>query len=581
MLKRKTYRWQFLDEDAPRAREIASTLGLNPAIARVLANRRVAPDAAGLDAYMRPALAGLHDPFLLRDMDAAVDRIARAIGAGEKITVYGDYDADGITSTSLLVRVFAFLGHPVDYYIPHRLDEGYGMHTDALRRIAEAGTRLVITVDNGISALEQVDAARAMGMDVVVTDHHRPGPVLPRAVAVVNPNRADCTNPNRHLAGVGVAFKLAHAMLKHHRVEPARAVAFLRSVLDLVAIGTVADVAPLVDENRTLVKHGLERVGATTNAGIAALKDLLDMGPGAVTAEKVGFQIAPRLNAAGRTQHASVCVELLTTDDPGRADAIAGQLEDCNRERRSVEAGIFEQSLALVRRHPDLDSQRVLVVSGPDWHIGVIGIVASKLLDAFGRPTIVISEMNGHGKGSARSVEGFNIHAALEACSEHLVTFGGHPGAAGLQIDTHRIGAFREAINRHAGEALPEGGAEPSLLIDTEVRAGELDMGLAVGAGVLEPFGQANPAPVFAMRGMTLAEQPRVVGNNHLKLTLSAPNAPRIAAIGFGMGGHAAELSRTARPSIDVAFEPAINDYFAGTERLEMRLRDLKIVNGQ
>ena len=581
LVNRKSYRWEYREEQGGPARAIASALGLNAAVARVLANRGLGADAAALDAFMHPSLGGLHDPFLMRDMAVATERISHAIHSGEAITIFGDYDVDGITSTALLVRLFQFLGHGVRYYIPHRLNEGYGMQAAALDSIAAAGTRLLITVDNGITALEQVAHARRAGMDVVVTDHHQPGPMLPDASAVVNPNRADCNYPNKALAGVGVAFKLAHALLKREGVPSGEAIAFLRSVLDLTAIGTVADVAALVGENRTLVKHGLESARRTSNVGLRALMDMLDFGPGAVTAEKVGFQMAPRLNAAGRTQHANVCVELLTTNDPARATEIAGKLEEFNRDRRSVESRIFEQSMDFVRETADLEHDRVLVVSGSQWHIGVIGIVASKLLDAFGRPTIILSENEGRAKGSARSVTGFNMHAALEACSRHLITFGGHPGAAGLQIESRCIDAFRQAINLYARDAMEEMDMNSPLLIDTVVEPDEMEIRLAQDAFALEPFGQANPAPVFAAENLSMTEQPRVVGTNHLKLALAAPNGRRFAAIGFGLGELAAELSRCGRARIDVAFEPTINDYFGGSERLEMRLRDLKIRNGQ
>jgi single-stranded-DNA-specific exonuclease len=582
LVNRKSYRWEYREEQGGPARKIASALGLNAAVARVLANRGLGDDAAALDAFMHPSLGGLHDPFLMRDMDAATARISHAIHSGEAITVFGDYDVDGITSTALLVRLFKFLGHgAVRYYIPHRLNEGYGMQAAALDSIAATGTRLLITVDNGITALEQVAHARRIGMDVVVTDHHQPDDQLPDASAVVNPNRADCGYPNKALAGVGVAFKLAHAVLKHEGVSSGDAIAFLRSVMDLTAIGTVADVAALVGENRTLVKHGLEQARHTTNVGLRALMDMLDFGPGAVTAEKIGFQMAPRLNAAGRTQHASVCVELLTTNDAARATEIAGKLEEFNRDRRSVESRIFEQSMDLVRDTADLEHDRVLVVSGAQWHIGVIGIVASKLVDAFGRPTIVLSEHDGRAKGSGRSVPGFNIHAALDACRRHIITFGGHPGAAGLQIESKCIDSFRAAINLYARDAMEEMDMNAPLLIDTVVEPDEMEIRLAQDAFALEPFGQSNPAPVFAAENFSMTEQPRVVGTNHLKLALAAPNGRRFSAIGFGLGELAAELSRCARARIDVAFEPTINDYFGGSERLEMRLRDLKIRNGQ
>ncbi len=580
MVRKKNYRWHYLAENRAQAQALQSAQGLRPAVARVLANRGFSAGSTSLGEYLQPVLGSLHDPFLLRDMDPAVARILDGIARRENITIFGDYDVDGITATALLVRTFRHLGLPVRTYIPHRLEEGYGMRGSALEKIAADGTTLVVTVDNGITAFEQVDQARALGMDVVVTDHHQPGERLPSALAVVNPNRRDCAYPNKHLAGVGVAFKLAHALLKRSGSDPAASLDFLRSVLDLVAIGTVADVAPLLGENRAMVKHGLQRVRTTGNIGITAIRRAAGMDDPSMSAEKVGFQIAPRLNAAGRTDHAQVCVDLLTTDDETLAADIAGRLEVFNRERRSVETRIFEESLAFVRQRVDLAQERVLVVDGPGWHIGVIGIVASRLLDLYDRPVIILSHNDGNAKGSARSIDGFNIHDALESCAGLLDGFGGHPGAAGLQLRESRIPALRAAINDYAAGRLQSDDLQPSLTIDTELDPGELDESLLADLGRLEPFGQSNPQPVFSLRGLMLADQPRVVGTNHLRLALRAEGGRPWGAIGFGMGNRAGELAQTQSVRLDVAFVPVLNT-FNGQTRVEMRVRDLKPRSGQ
>lgn len=571
---RKSYRWHFRDENLTRSREIEKSLRLNPAIARMLANRGL----SGLEQFFRPALAGLHDPFLLRDMDLAVDRIIVAQEAGEVITVFGDYDVDGVTSTSVLLRTFRFLKIACDYYIPHRLNEGYGMNTPAVENIAANGTRLIVTVDCGISGLAPIARARELGVDVIVTDHHQPGLELPQACAVINPNRLDCTYPDKGLAGVGVAFKLAHALLKRMRVPQDRATPFLRSLLDLVAIGTIADYAPVIGENRIMVRHGLDQISSTSNVGIQELMMVADAEGGPVTTQKIGFQVAPRINAAGRTDSARICVELFTTADSVRAADIARQLDQFNRDRRLVETGIFEQCLRFVEQSIDLDSEMVMVVNGTDWHLGVIGIVASKIMEIYDRPVIILSEQNGHARGSARSTKGFNIHKALHECREHLSEFGGHPSAAGLQLKTVNIASFRRSICDYARGFLSGDDLMPSLMIDTQVTGDELNESLMRDLSMLEPYGSHNPAPVFAAYGLNLAEAPRIVGTNHLKLQFSR-NGRAFSAIGFNMAGMAGELTANRAAGVDVVFVPTINTYYPQHPRVEMELKDIKIAS--
>lgn len=574
---RKVYQWQFRPDLSERAREFEQALRLSPAVARVIANRGLCETADQLQNFLRPALATIHDPFLLTDMEAAVRRVAQAREAREHVTVYGDYDSDGTTSTALLLRVLRFLGLEADFYIPHRLEEGYGLHVEALERIAASGTRLLITVDTGISAVAQVAHARALGMDVIVTDHHQPGEQIPDTLAVINPNRRDCPYPNKGLAGVGVAFKFAHALLKGLGVDGERAKPFLMSLLDLVAIGSIADSVPLTGENRVLVARGLDQMARSANAGVVELLRLVDpAGLGKrVSSHKIGFQIAPRLNAAGRTDSARVCVELLTTDDPRVAASIAARLDQFNRERRTVESRIFEQCLRFLESNIDLGRDRVVVVNGADWHLGVIGIVASKIVEMVDRPVIILSEQKGHAKGSARSTRGFNIHEALMACREHLTAFGGHPSAAGLQLALDRIADFRQAINEYADTVLSETDLEPTLLLDTEVEGHELDQALVRDLSLLEPFGHQNPAPLFALRHLQLADAPRVVGTNHLKLQFRSQGRI-LSAIGFNMGGCSGEIGTNRNALFDVAFVPTLNSYW-NPPRVELEMKDLKI----
>ncbi|MGI8907291.1 MAG: single-stranded-DNA-specific exonuclease RecJ [Candidatus Sumerlaeaceae bacterium] len=571
----KQYRWEYREAQPDSAQLLRESLGISAVVARVLANRGLISNSGELEQFVRPSLTTLHDPFALAGMRAAVDRLLQAKHRGEKVLVYGDYDTDGTTSTAVLLRTFHKLGIDAAYYIPHRLAEGYGLNATAIESIARRGVRLIVTVDTGIGALEQVVLAKSLGMDVIVTDHHQPGPALPEAVAIVNPNRADCTYPNKCLAGVGVAFKLSHALLKGFQISSQDALPFLRSLLDLVAIGTVADFAPLIGENRVLVAHGLEQIRRTSNAGVAELVRLLDPGVSKITTHHVGFQLAPRLNAAGRTDHAGVCVELLTTEDRTRAAEIAMQLDGFNQDRRNVESGIFEQCIRFVDENLDVQRDRVFVINGAGWHLGVVGIVASRIMDMYDRPVIVLSEQHGAAKGSARSTKGFNIHAALTACGQYLTAFGGHPNAAGLQLDCAHIASFREAINTYAVEA--PGGAVmcPVLTIDTDVHGWELDEVLIRDLGLLEPHGHSNPAPVLSTCGLRMSQTPKLVGNNHLKLQFRQGER-LVSAIGFNMGSRMSELQANRNATFDAAFVPTLNTYYA-QPRIEMELKDLRL----
>lgn len=571
----KQYRWEYRDPQPECSQRLTEYLRLSPVIARVIASRGMAQSPDELNAFVRPALNTLHDPFGLKGIDAAVDRLALARERGEAVLVYGDYDTDGATSTALLMRLFRMLQIPATYYIPHRLEEGYGLNASAVQTLAESGVRLVVTVDTGIVAIEEVARARSLGMEVIITDHHQAGTHLPDAIAVVNPNRHDCTYPNKYLTGVGVAFKLAHALLKRLGYAPNDAIGFLRSVLDLVAIGTVADFAPLLGENRVMVAHGLHQIRNTQNVGVAEMLRKLEINSVKIATHQIGFQIAPRINAAGRTSHAGVCVELLTTEDRQRATEIASELEGFNNDRRTVESRIFEECLRFVDTNLDPVRDRVLVVNGDAWHLGVVGIVASRIMDMYNRPVIVLSEQEGAAKGSARSIKGFNIHAALTACREYLNQFGGHPNAAGLSLDCVKIAAFRNAINAYAVEACGDSDMCPVLLIDTEVQAWELDDSLLRDLPLLEPHGHSNPAPLLSTRNLRMSEPPRIVGTSHLKLQLKQEGRP-VSAIGFHMGSRIAELQANRSAMVDVVFAPTINTYYA-QPRVEMELKDIRL----
>lgn len=571
----KTYRWEFRAHQTEHAQALAERYRLHSIVASVLANRGyggTAPEE--LAGFMQPRLSSLHDPFLMKDMEVAVQRTATAIRNGETIVVFGDYDADGITSTAVMTRGLRFAGAACSFYVPHRIDEGYGLNTPALEKLAHQGTNLVITVDNGISGHDAIARANELGMDVIVTDHHQPGDTLPPALAVVNPNRRDCTYPCPHLTGVGVAFKFIHALLKEMGRAPDESINFLRSLLDLVAVGTVADYAPLVGENRVLVSHGLQRIANSSNVGMSALRDALKL-PLPITAMHIAFQIAPRLNAAGRTSHAEIGVDLLMTDDLDEASSIVRELEECNKSRKQMETRITGEALKFVKERINLDTDHVIVVDGHNWHLGVIGIVAARVMDELGRPVIALSHMSNCVKGSARSVGAFNLYEALTHCESYLTAYGGHPNAAGLTLPAEKVPAFREAINEYARTNYDLSGLCTPLVIDAEVKCGQLDMEMMSHLSYLEPFGQSNPQPVLASRGVRLNAQPRVVGDRHLKLQFASEDTI-IEGIGFNLGYMAHELNGAVGAPMDVVFSPSVNTYWS-VPRVEMEVKDLRL----
>lgn len=567
-------RWVYREGDPSVVNSLMGTCGLEPVVARIVAGRASDGDTKAIEQFLSPRLVDLHDPFLLADMEPAVTRTRMALRRRERIAIYGDYDCDGMTATALLVRTFRFLGTDVETYIPHRLEEGYGLNRAALEHLAAMRIGLIITVDNGITAVDESRRAQELGLELIITDHHRPAAELPQATAVIDPNRADCPYPNKYLTGVGVAFKFAHALLKSERVPAERAKEFLRSLLELVAIGTIADAAPLVGENRAMVRYGLESMTRQPSVGVRAMRQMWELPPGPLTSQIVMFRMAPRLNAAGRTADPSVCVDLLTTDSENRALEIAFQLEHYNAQRKRIERQLFDECQRFVDKYVDLEDEPVLVIDGKEWHIGVIGIVASRLVELYRRPTIVISTSGELGHGSGRSLESFNLHRALVATSDYLAEFGGHTQAAGLRIPVRNIRGFRRAINAYAHQCLDPQHLVPTLTIDTTLAAREFDRSLLSALGKLEPFGEGNPTPVFSMSDLTLAAPPRVVATNHLKLIFKTAERT-VEAIGFNFGEMARLVNDHYHRSFEAAFHLSCNQYH-GDERLEMLLKDLR-----
>ena len=548
---------------------LSRELSLPANFSRLLARRGFA-DAEEAKRYLRPQLSHIHPPLLMAGMAEAVERVRLAISRGETILVHGDYDVDGICATALFVRALGLMGARAAAFVPNRLTDGYDLSEAGVRAAVEAGASLILTGDCGIVAHDAVARARSLGVDVIVTDHHTPGPTLPPAVAVVNPNRADCGYPDKGLAGVGVAYKLCCAV--------AEAVGFpaerLAGFLDLVAVATIADLAPLTRENRALVRWGLKILPRTRNPGLRALLRSSGLeGKGEVSAGQVGYVLAPRINAVGRMGVAQRGVELLLTEDEAVAGEIAAVLEEENRWRREVDARTLREAMRLLEESYDPDRDRGVVLAGEGWHPGVIGIVASRVVEQIYRPTVLVALGEGEGKGSARSIRGFHLHDALRDCSGHLLRYGGHEMAAGCSIAPDRVDAFREAFNARAHATLSEEQLVPELRVDLEITLDEATEEMCRLLKHAAPFGPSNPTPVFLARRVEVAGAPRVVGTDHLKLTLASGYA-RLEAIGFSMGDRLRDANPALGP-LDVAFRLEENHY-NGRATVQARLVDFR-----
>jgi single-stranded-DNA-specific exonuclease len=577
-----TKRWRIHAHSVDRITALERTAGVSAVVARLLICRGL-EDPLAVRSFLDPKLTQLRDPGELPGVPAAAERIWRAVAARERITVYGDYDVDGITGTSLLVQCLRLLGAEVGYYVPHRVEEGYGLHDDALETLSRQGTKLVVTVDCGVASIGPAETARRLGLDLVITDHHSFAQALPDAAAIVHPRLPGTAYPFAGLSGAGVAFKLAWALCQ--QASGAKKVGdamrnFLLSAVGLAALGTVADMVPLVDENRVLVQHGLASLKQRPGAGLAALMKLaeLDRKP-TLDSEDVAFALAPRLNAAGRLGQAQLAVELLTSGSAERVQALAEYLNELNGSRQSLERSIYLAAHKLAQQQHDVEGDAAFVLAQRGWHPGVIGIVAGRLVDKYQRPVVLVAldELGVKpGIGSARSVSGFNLHEALERCSQHLVSHGGHAAAAGLKIDESRVDDFRADFCEQAAAA--EGqvwrtGAE--LSIDAEVSFGELTLATLNQIQRLAPFGQHNPRPLLCASDVTLAAPvQRIGGGRHLALRL-CQHGVVLRAVAFGGGDWADELGKLAGP-LSVAFRPVVND-FNGFRRVELQLSDWQV----
>lgn len=500
--------WQLSSCDKDLAAQLSEDCGMDPILALLLAARGIADEEQAAAFLEDEAL--LSDPFLLADMEKAVERVGQAIENFDKIAVFGDYDADGVTATALLYLYLVKQGADVQCYIPDRATEGYGVSKEAIEKLSNDGVKLIVTVDTGIAALEETEFAKTLGIDMVITDHHQPGAKLPDAVAVVDPHRADCPSEFKEYAGVGVAFLLACAL-------EGDCESVLGEFADLVALGTLADVVPLTGENRALVKAGVRSLNHAPRPGFAALQAASGTQGKTLTASGVAFTLAPRINAAGRVGSAMTALKLLLCETPEEARPFAEEIELQNRQRQAIEAEISEAAIKQIEADPAIRYASVLVVSGEGWHPGVIGIVAARLVSRYGKPAVVITTDGETGKGSCRSIEGFSIFDALCAVKEHLTHFGGHPGAAGLGVKTENIGALREALDAYAASA---GMPFPTLTLDFKLNPSYINLALLDTLSVLEPCGYGNPVPTFGLYNMTLRAVKPVGEGKHLRLTL-------------------------------------------------------------
>jgi single-stranded-DNA-specific exonuclease len=545
----------------------ARKLGISPVIAQIMINRGIYTVEQGRE-FLSSELEQLHHPLLFKDMDRAVTRILEAVRANEKILIYGDYDADGITATALLAKVFRRIGTAVDCYIPSRLSEGYGLHLEALQKAREKGTSLVITVDCGISDMAEICWAKGNNIDLIVTDHHEPPEEIPPAFALINPKCTHSGYPFKELAGVGVALKLGQALLE----AAGQGSGLWRDYLDLVCLGTIADIVPIHGENRILVKHGLPAMAESRSPGIQALIEVSGVKKDSVGTREVGFALAPRLNAAGRTGNPELALELLLTEDYDEALELAKTLNRANQERQKIEAAVLEEALGMLESDPAKSEAAVLALASEHWHPGVIGIVASRLTARFYRPSLLISIEGEEGRGSARSIPGFNIYKALAHCREHLLDYGGHALAAGFSIRISNLEKFFRELNRYAESVTGGEMPQPILEIDGFIEMDQVSENLISEINLLQPFGHANPHPLLGCRSAQLLES-RGVGKDsaHLKLRLRGDNTV-LDGIGFNLGAYADVLTRGE--AVDLAFVPDINEY-NGRRSLQLNVKDL------
>ena len=555
--------WQVKNPNPQKQLRLSDALGIHPIIAQLLINRGIS-DPKEASTFLSADITQLHDPFLLKDMSKVVKRIHQARDKQERVLVFGDYDVDGVTSSTILNKILKEQGINALHHIPHRQEDGYGLNHSIGDWAVSQKVKLLIAVDCGITAKEEVRILNQLGLEVIVIDHHEPTPErIPDAYAIINPKQKDCPYPFKDLASVGLVGKLAQALAGEMPLK----------FLDLMAIGTIADIVSLRGENRILVKAGLPQILKTTNVGLRALLNSAKIKATAVSPYHVGFILGPRINAAGRMDSAHGSLDLLLSEDPEKAERLAQILEEHNTQRQRIQKNIVFEAEELLEQEVNFKEHKVIVLGKEGWHKGVLGIVASKLTEKYYRPSIIISFSEGIGTASARSIGGFHLHDALMECSSHLEEFGGHEGAAGLTIKQENIDTFRVSINKLAEDFLPPEKLKPTLSIDCEIPLGSIDMDFADLISSMEPFGEGNPIPVFCTRNLTVKSQPVIMGKETIKFWV-ADEKVVISAVGFGMAKYKAMLTPGAQ--IDLAYEIIIDDWNKKPTP-QLKIKDLRL----
>ena len=564
-----SFRWVFTQpEQAEAISNLMEVLNVPESIARLLAIRGIS-SFEDAKQFFRPTLNELHDPFLMKDMDRASERLSLAIRSNEKVLVYGDYDVDGTTATAIMYSFLKEFGVEVDYYIPHRFKEGYGINPEGIQYAHEIGAHVIVSVDCGITAVEEALEIKSLGMDLIICDHHTVGEHLPDAFAVLDPKREDCEYPFDGLSGAGVGFKLVQATLA--RLGLPAQVAY--KYLDLLAISIASDIVPIIDENRILMWAGLERLRTEPRVGIQALMNLIRLPQADLDTKKIVFSIGPRINAAGRMGDASAAVRLLIANDELEAKLMARELEGINAKRRDTDTTTMNEAVQQIEEQLNMDRISALVLFDANWHLGVIGIVASRLVDQYHRPAIMLSEVDGKIKGSARSIRGFNIYEAIRECEDLLEQFGGHEYAAGLTLKDGALKEFRKRMNSKAIEELSGNSFEAELMVDAEIQLAEIDGKFWKLLHQFQPFGPANTKPIFVSNGLKVVGVPSIVGNGHLKLRVRQEDSPVFDAIGFNMH----EFMPKVRDGklFNIAYELEENTW-NGNTALQLHLRDIQ-----
>ena len=569
--------WHILSANSESVDTLARRLGVTPITARILINRGIS-DFDTARSFLHPELNDLHDPSLLPGLDRAAQRVRQAVEQKEPIVIYGDYDVDGISATAILLRCLALLGAPAQFYVPDRLEEGYGLNTAAVHKVAAEGARLLITVDCGISAVAEVALARELGMDVIITDHHEPGDEVPVGALLINPKLPGCPYPFRELSGAGLAFKLAWAIGKTfsaaQKVSPAFRELLIES-LSLAALGTIADVVPLRDENRTLAHFGLQGLSTSEAAGIRALREEAGLAEDEIGAMEVAFRLAPRLNAAGRMSSAKQAVELLTTSSPERAREIAVNLGRENSRRQRLQQRMLAEAREMLDADGGTEGKWSIVLAREGWHAGVVGIVAGRLAEDYWRPTVLLTLEDDVAHGSARALAPMELFDALHECSDRLLAYGGHARAAGLRLRRQDVPRFKADFEQAAARRLSAKDLKPTIRIDAKVELREITRPLLDDINLLAPFGEGNAEPLLAGFNIALHAAPRRMGAGGAHLSFWAgQGGTAFRAVAFGMGDMADRLARSRKCSL--AFVPRINRW-RGRENIELDVRDIKI----